>query len=157
MQPGQGSASRGAKCADTVTEQKRRLAAAFAWAGTHREKCGADGARGLLAQARWSTVGPIAYANNDMASRTVAWTLALGYDWMHDYLSEADKVAIRTAIRARTLPMFNDLKVFISAYPFNSHGNLTLTLTAAIGALMAGQIPEADDWVKEAGPMAGAG
>lgn len=154
VQPEPVSSSKGSNYDDTVTEQKRTLAAAFAWAGTRRTKYGAEGARRLLAQARWSTSGPIAYSNNDMASRTVAWTLALGYDWMHDYLSEADKAAIRAAIRARTLPMFNDLKVFISAYPYNSHGNLTLTLTAAIGALMAGEIPEADDWVKEAVPMA---
>ncbi|HXN15547.1 MAG TPA: heparinase II/III family protein, partial [Usitatibacter sp.] len=103
-----------------------------------------------IAQAIWSASGPVGYANNDMASRTVAWTLALGYDWMHDYLSESQKGAIRAAIRARTRPMFEDILPRLSNYPYDSHGNVTLGVVAAIGALMAGELPEADRWVKEA-------
>jgi hypothetical protein len=141
---------------DTVAEQKRTLASALAWVGTKNPKYGADGARRLVAQARWSTSGPIAYAGNDMASRTVAWTLALGYDWMNDYLSDSQKALIRAAIKARTQPMLDDLleRRLILSYPYDSHGNETLTITAAIGALMAGDIPEADQWVKEALPAA---
>ena len=148
------SESKNANYEDTVSEQKRTLAAAFAWAATHQGKYGADAARRLMEQARWSTMGSISYFRNDMASRDVAWTLALGYDWAYDYLSAAQKRAILAAIRARTQPMFEDIVARISTYPYDSHGNLTLGIVAAIGALTAGDIPEADNWLKEALPMA---
>lgn len=148
------SGSKNANYEDTVNEQKRTLAAAFAWAATHQPKYGADAARRLAEQAAWSTLGSMSYFQNDMASRTVAWTLALGYDWTYDYLSATQKRAILAAIRARTQPMFEDIVARISTYPYDSHGNLTLGIVAAIGALTAGDIPEADTWLKEALPMA---
>lgn len=146
--------SKNANYDDTVDEQKRTLADALAWAVTKDPKHGDNAMRRLLTQARWGTTGQISYANNDMANRTVAWTLALGYDWLHDYLSEGQKATLRGAIRLRTQPMFEDMIARYSPYPFDSHANITLNTVAAIGALMAGDIPEADNWVKEAIPMA---
>ena len=141
---------------DTVDEQKRTLASALAWAGTHDPRYGADAARRLLAQAAWSTTGPIGFSQNDMASRNVAWTLALGYDWTYDYLSAEQKKKILEAIRARTRDMYEEYVATneISRYPYDSHGNLTLTVTAAIAALTAGDLPEADEWLKGAAQMA---
>jgi hypothetical protein len=78
----------------------------------------------------------VGYAANDMASRTIAWTLALGYDWMHDYLNTFQKAAIVSSIRAHAQPMFDDIGPRISKYPMDSHGNVSLTLLAAIGALI---------------------
>ena len=50
--------------------------------------------------------------------------------------------------------MFEDILPRVSRYPFDSHGNVTLNIVAAIGALMVGDIPEADAWVREAVPAA---
>jgi hypothetical protein len=136
-----------------VVEQKRTVAAALAYAATRDPKYGENAARRLMTQARWSATGLIGNANNDTANRTVAWTLALGYDWLYDYLNDAQKAAIRAAVRARTQPMFADLARTTTS-PYDSHGNVTLNTVAAIGALMAGDIPEADEWVKEAIPAA---
>ncbi len=141
---------------DTVAEQKRTLAAAYAWAATHNPKYGADAARRLVAQAKWSTTRRISFRSNDMASRNVAWTLALGYDWTYDYLDAAQKKAILEAIRTRTKDMYEQYVATdrITKTPYDSHGNLTLTITAAIAALMAGEIPEADEWMRGALDMA---
>ena len=141
---------------DTVSEQKRTLAAALAYAGTKDPRYGADAARRLLAQARWSTTGPIAFKNNDLANRNVAWTLALGYDWIYDYLTPAQKKTILDAIRVRTRDMYDEYVATndITRYPYDSHGNLTLTVTAAIAALTAGDLPESDDWLRGAARMA---
>ena len=139
---------------DAVSEQKRTLAAALAWAGTHDRRYGEDAARRLMTQAAWSTTGPTSYKTNDTANRTIAFTLALGLDWTYDYLSAQQKQAITTAIRARTQPMFEDILKKVTAYPYDSHGNVTLNTVAAIGVLMAGEIAEADNWVKEAVPAA---
>ncbi|MGZ5064878.1 MAG: heparinase II/III domain-containing protein [Usitatibacter sp.] len=150
------SGSKDSNYDDTVDEQKRTLNSAFAWAGTKNPKYGADAARRLLAQARWSTTGPIAFRNNDMASRNVAWTLALGYDWTYDYLSSGQKAEILAAIRTRTRDMYEQYIATgeITKNPYDSHGNLTLTITAAIATLMAGDIPEADEWMRGAVDMA---
>ena len=141
---------------DTVAEQKRTLASAYAWAATHTPKYGADAARRLVAQSQWSTSGRISFRNNDMASRNVAWTLALGYDWTYDYLDAAQKKAILEAIRVRTRDMYEQYVATekIAKTPYDSHGNLTLTITAAIAVLVAGDIPEADEWMRGAVNMA---
>ena len=154
VQPEPMATSIEANYEDTVAEQKRTLAAALAWAVTRQQGYGNDAARRMLAQAKWATDGPIAYAKNDMANRTVAWTLALAYDWAHDVLRPGEKQAILAAIKARTQPMFDDVVNRLGAYPYDSHANLTLTIVAAIGALTAGDIPEADQWLQEALPLA---
>ena len=139
---------------DVVAESKRALNSAFAWAMTRNPTYGADGMRRLMNLTAWSATGPISFTNNDMASRSVAWTLALGYDWMHDYLNPFQKAAILHAIKVRTQPMIDQVVPRIAKYPYDSHGNVTLTLLAAIAALTAGDIPEADQWMKAAFPMA---
>jgi hypothetical protein len=154
VQPEPNATSQGSNYDDTVAEQKRTLGAALAWAVTRENRFGRDATRRLLAQAGWSATGPISYANNDMANRTVAWTLALGYDWMHDRLSADEKAQILAAIRARTQPMYADVVPRLATYPYDSHGNVTLVIVAAIAALTAGDIPEADAWLRDTLPVA---
>lgn len=138
----------------TVEEQKRTLEAALAWAATRNQRYAAEATRRLLAQAAWSKSGPISYAKNDMANRTVAWTLALGYDWLYDYLESSQRATLVAAVRARTQPMVDDIVPKVSNYPYDSHGNVTLTIVAAIATLMAGDIAEADRWMTDTLPMA---
>ncbi len=153
VQPEPMSGSINSNYDDTTAEQKRTLNSALAWATTRQKRYGADATRRLLAQAAWNTEGTLSYKTNDMGSRNVAWTLALGYDWLHDYLDDGQKKVIREAIRVRVKPMYEDM-ARLSGYPYDSHGNVTLTLVAAIGALMAGEFPEAERWVKETIPQA---
>ena len=154
VQPEPRSGSDNANYDDTVAEQKRTMAAALAYAVTRERRYGEDAVRRMMAQAGWSVDGPISYAKNDMANRNVAWTLALAYDWVHDYLEPAQKKAVLAAIKARTEPMYKDVVGRLGAYPYDSHANLTLTIVAAIGALTAGDIPEADRWLKDTLPLA---
>ena len=139
---------------DTMAEQKRTLAAALAFSVTGEKRYAADTRRRILAQAAWSPLGTTAYKSNDMASRNVAWTLALTYDWMHDQLSAEERKQMLGAIRARAQPMYEDLSKRLHGYPYDSHGNVNLTLLAAIAVLMAGDLPEADAWVREIVPLA---
>ena len=154
VQPEPQSGSDNSNYEDTVAEQKRTMAAALAYAVTRERRYGEDAVRRMMAQAAWSTDGPISYAKNDMANRNVAWTLALAYDWIHDYLRPEQKKAVLAAIKARTEPMYKDVVNRLGAYPYDSHANLTLTIVAAIGALTAGDIPEADRWLQDALPLA---
>ena len=154
VQPEPSSGSIESNYEDTVQEQKRTLAAALAWVVTRERRYGDDAFRRVMAQARWNTQGTLAYKTNDMGSRTVAWTLALAYDWLHDYLKPEQKAIVAAAIRERTQPMFRDVVTNLAGYPYDSHGNISLTIVGAIGVLMAGELPEADAWVKEALPLA---
>jgi hypothetical protein len=148
------SSSVGGNYDESVNAQKRALAAAYAWAATRDPRYGSEAVRHLVAQAQWDPAGPTGYRANDMANRTVAWTLALGYDWVSDRLDAPQKAAVLRSIRARTQPMFEDILPRVSSYPYDSHGNVTLNIVAAIGVLMAGDIPEADAWLREAVPAA---
>ncbi|HYC38450.1 MAG TPA: DUF4962 domain-containing protein [Usitatibacter sp.] len=154
VQPEPVATSDNANYEDTVAEQKRTLAAAFAWAATKNPRYGHDAARRMLAQAKWNVNGPISYKKNDMANRNVAWTLALAYDWTHDYLKPAQREEILAAIKARTQPMYEDVVNRLAGYPYDSHANLTLSIVAAIGTLTVGEIPEAEAWVRDAVPLA---
>ena len=146
--------SQGTNYDAVVTESKRASASALAWALTRQPAYATDGARRLMNLASWNPRGPVGYKANDMASRTIAWTLALGYDWMHDTLNAFQKAAIVAAIKAHAQPMFDDIGPRISKYPYDSHGNVSLTILAGIGALMAGDIPEADEWLRSTISMA---
>jgi hypothetical protein len=152
--PEPSSRSKDANYEAVVAETKLAMAAAFAWAMTHQPAHGAEGARRLMNLASWNPRGPVGYSANDMASRTIAWTLALGYDWMYDQLNTFQKAAIAAAIKAHAQRLFDDIAPRITRYPYDSHGNVSLTLIAAIGALMAGDIPEADEWLRSTVSMA---
>jgi hypothetical protein len=156
VEPEPKSGSKNSNYDATVNEQKRALNSALAYAATKQGKYGDDAARRLMAMAGWNVSGPIGFRNNDMASRNVAWTLALGYDWMYDYLTPEQKAAILEAIRFRTREMYNEYIATseITKNPYDSHGNLTLTIMAAIASLVAGDIPDADKWVSATVPMA---
>jgi hypothetical protein len=137
-----------------VAATKLATASALACALGHQPTHCMDATRRLVHLASWNPQGPAGYKSNDMASRTIAWTLALGYDWLHDSLNPQQKGAILAAIKAHAQPMFDDIAPRISKNPYDSHGNVTLTIVAAIGALMAGDIPEADEWLKSTISMA---
>jgi hypothetical protein len=154
LPPEPRSGSKDANYDAVVAESKRAMSSALAWALTRQPAYGMDGARRLMNLASWNPRGPVGYKSNDMASRTIAWTLALGYDWMPDALNAFQKAAIVAAIKAHAQPMFDDIAPRISRYPYDSHGNVTLTVIAAIGALMAGDIPEADEWLRSTISMA---
>ena len=154
VQPEPKSTSLESNTEDTMAEQKRTLAAALAFSVTGEKRYAADTRRRILAQSAWSPLGSTAYKSNDMASRNVAWTLALTYDWMYEHLSAEERKQMLGAIRSRAQPMYEDLAKRMHGYPYDSHGNVNLTLLAAIAVLMAGDLPEADTWVREIVPLA---
>lgn len=154
VQPEPSSGSDDSNYEASVAEQKRALGAALAWAATHQSQYGDDAARRMLGLARWNPAGATSYKKNDMANRTVAWTLALAYDWAEDRLTPTQRQQVLAAIEARTQPMFDDVSLRLASYPYDSHGNLTLGIVAAIGTLMVGEIPAAERWVRETIPLA---
>ncbi len=141
----------------TGDECQRTLNAAVAWLVTGKEQYFVEALRRVLNLASWDPHGTTAYANVDQASTQIAWTLTLGYDWLYPRLDTGQRNLLIAAILARGSDMYNDIigsRARVAIHPYDSHGNLTLTYLAAMSAMLAGDIPEAQSWLRDALPLA---
>ena len=140
-----------------VAEGRRTLDAALAWLATRNEAYYAEALRRLLNLAAWDPHGATSYALADLAAREITWTLALAYDWLHPRLDENERSLVRAPILARGSAMYNDLigaRARVATYPYDSHGNTTLTTLALVCVLLAGDIPEAYNGLAKTLPLA---
>lgn len=143
--------------AQTEAESSRTLNAALAWLATGREDYLAEALRRALNLAAWDPRGSTAYATLDQASRGIVSTLALAYDWLFSRLDPLQRDLLRAAILARGTDLYNDLiagRARIAVHPYDSHRNVTLTVLAALSTLLAGDLPEAETWLRDALPLA---
>jgi hypothetical protein len=141
----------------TAGECQRTLNAALAWLVTSKEQYFVDALRRALNLASWDPRGSTAYANVDEASRLIAWTLTLAYDWLYPRLDANQKNRLLAAILARGGDMYNDIigsRARVAIHPYDSHGNVTLTYLAAMSAVLAGDVPNAQSWLRDALPLA---
>jgi len=135
----------------------RTLEAALAWLATWREEYFAEALRHALNLAAWDPAGSTSYAAADQASREIAWTLALAYDWLHARLDANQRGLLLAPILARGADMYNDVigaRARVATYPYDSHGNTTLTALALVCVLVAGDIPEAYNGLAKTLPLA---
>jgi hypothetical protein len=115
-----------------ATEESRRAIDALrAYAATRDAGHYTEALRRVMHLASWNARGTTGYAAAAEDARTVAWTLALGYDWLAPRLDEAQKDRILGALRVRTADLKRD----------TSHDS-SATLTAIL-TLVAGDLPEA--------------
>lgn len=138
-------------------ESRRTLDAALAWLATRDEAYAAEALRRLLNLAAWDPHGATSYAAADQAARELTWTLALAYDWLHARLDDTERGLVRAPILARGSAMYNDLigaRARVATYPYDSHGNTTLTVLALVCVLLAGDIPEAYNGLAQTLPLA---
>ncbi|MBI3043076.1 MAG: heparinase II/III family protein [Betaproteobacteria bacterium] len=141
----------------TQEECRRTLEAALAWLATLREEYFVDALRRALNLAAWDPRGSTSYANVDQASREIAWTLALAYDWLFSRLDANQKSLLLAPTLARASDMYYDIigsRARVAIYPYDSHGNTTLTYLAVICVLLAGDVPEAWVGLRDTLPLA---
>ena len=119
-----------------ATEESRRAIDALrAYAASRDAAHYEEAARRVMHLASWNPRGATGYAMAAEDARTVAWTLALGFDWLEPRLDDAQKDRILGALRVRA----SDLKRDTSP---DSSATLTAILT-----LVAGDLPEARVWL----------
>jgi hypothetical protein len=118
-----------------MEESRRAIEALRAYAASRDTAHYKEALRRVLHVASWNPRGATGYATAAEDSRTVAWTLALGYDWLEPRLDAAQKARILGVLRVRA----GDLKQ--DATP-----DSTATLTAIL-TLVAGDMPEARVWL----------
>lgn len=94
---------------------------------------------------------------NDLAVQRLTYSLAVIYDLLHDVLSAAERTAIAEAVDRYTRPLFEryvlDPERSLAHRPMNAHGFRILGSIAATGLLMAGDLEQADEWVRQALPL----
>lgn len=140
---------------NTGEEAKRIQNAAFAWVVTKQRKYLDQAKRRALSMARWNPRGSTGYKHHDLAAKMVANTLTLTYDWLYEDLTNEERVALLEAIRPRMQDMFAALAGHggLNLVPYDSHGYETMGKIAAIAVLLAGDIPEAEQWFAQSVPL----
>jgi hypothetical protein len=143
--------------AQTNDECLRMLYSALAWLVSSNQAYFADALRRAQNLASWDPHGSTAYANVNQASSLIAGTLSVVYDWLYPWLDANQKNLLLASILARATDMYNDTvggRARLAVYPYDSHGNITLTYLAVISVLLAGDIPQAQSGLRDALPLA---
>lgn len=157
-QPEPASGSVGTNWSDAHDECLRTSAVAAAWLITGQQRYLTDAVRRLKNLASWNPNGTTSYNVDgmDLGAREIAWTLALAYDWLWPNLDNATRSQVLATIKTRTAHMHDDLigsRSRITTHPRNSHGAVTLTVLGALSTLVAGDLPEAQVWLRDTLPL----
>lgn len=110
----------------------------------------------MLALASLDPRGATGVKSEDLSARHVAWTLALGLDWLYPHLSVDDRSRLVRAIAIRMEDFAHSLVRGprpLERQPLDSHGNEVLGALAEIGVLLAGETALADRWMSEFVPL----
>lgn len=140
---------------NTGEETKRIQHAAFAWVVTKNRKYLDQAKRRALSMAHWNPRGSTGFKHHDLAAKMVAFTLTLTYDWLYEDFTREERAVLLDAIRLRMQDMFDALAGprGINLVPYNSHGYEIMGKIAAISALLAGDVPEAEQWFAQTVPL----
>ena len=136
-------------------DARQAIEAGFAYIATGKKIFAREAIRRALNMAEWDPRGPTGFKTYDLVSRRIAWSLALVFDGLHDELTEDERVRIAAAIEIRAADMIADLvgpNHRLENYPYDSHGWETLGFAAAIVTLIAGDVPQANEWFKQIVP-----
>lgn len=117
-----------------LEESRRTIAALRVYAATGEQHFFSDALRRARHLAAWNPRG-----RTDEDSRSVAWALALAYDWLGPRLDNTQKTQLLAPLRERTNELINVV---------SPDGRPTLL---AIATLLAGDVPESKLWLVKLG------
>lgn len=104
----------------------------------------------LLELADWDTGGPTSRDYNDECSFRVAYALAFGYDWLYEYLSEAELRHVGQVLLERIRQVadhvMNDSRIHVSLYDSHAVRSLSSVLTPCCIALL-GEEEQVREWL----------
>ena len=121
--------------AGRVLEDETHLQSAKAW---------------LLAAAAWDPDGKTSRAYTDEWAFRVVLALAWGYDWLHEDLTEDERVTVRKALLARTRQVADHAikNAAIHVFPYDSHAVRSVSSVLIPCCIaMLGEEPEAEEWL----------
>lgn len=140
-------------------EVKRTLHALSAAVLLREERYEQDAVRRLQNLASWDADGSTSYNRRglNMAARTLTHVLVLGFDWLHPKLGNEERQLLLKTIKTRLSHMHADVigeRSRVAQRPRDSHGQLSATMLGMMSALVVGDIPEAEAWMRDALPLA---
>ncbi|MDX1341614.1 MAG: DUF4962 domain-containing protein [Reinekea sp.] len=104
----------------------------------------------LIAMAQWDVHGASSRHYNDEVGFRVIITLAWGYDWLHNQLSEPQRHCVQTALQVRTQELFHHLteQAKIHIFPYDSHAIRAISAALVPAAIaLHGEVDEAAHWL----------
>jgi len=113
--------------------------------------------RRVLNLAGWKPDGSTGYASQDQADREITLALALALDWLPQSLSTDERKKVTDALVARGQALLRALSEWprpLNQFPYSSHGQTAIGFLTVVGLAAAGDVPEADAWVRFALPTA---
>lgn len=112
------------------------------------ERFAAEARRLLLAACEWDPVGATGYRYNDEAGMPFAFMTTRTYTWLHDYLSEEDRAAVRAVMAVRGDEMYRHLSGKLHIWrPWDSHANRAWHKLGELGIVFHDEIEGAAEWV----------
>ena len=95
--------------------------------------------------------GSTSHINQDQGNRTIAWGLAIAYDYLNADLTPRESAVWLDIIQSRTAAIYSDLKSGdwrLEEMPFDSHGATNLLYLVTISTLMIDSLPDAENWFR---------
>jgi hypothetical protein len=136
----------------TSTESQQLRVAALLWHTTGNRFYLEEAKRRGDALAALNPAGSTSHMQQDQGNRSVAWGLAVAYDYLSTDLPPEQAQRWLGIIRSRTAAIYSDLKSGgwrLEQMPFDSHGSTNLGYLAAISAVMIDGFPEAEGWFRD--------
>ena len=107
----------------------------------------AENARRIMLEvADWDYDGATGIHSVDHAAQGLLYSMSLGYDWLYDYLNEADRAKIRGCITKRGRSMYEFLNP-LNSDPTNNHPWFCTAALGIGGLAIYNEVPEAKAWV----------
>jgi hypothetical protein len=146
-------------------EAERLLATTYHWLISNSDIAKADAKRRALHLSKWDPRGATGVWYQDQAARSIAWSLALAYDWLYAQWSPEEKQLLLDAIRPRVVDMLGkpvqgypsgwaglDGGTKLDRLPYDSHGVTTMARLAVICSALVGHGPVFDDCFRQVVP-----
>jgi len=112
-----------------------------------KEEYGQLARRILLDCARWDPKGATGYRYNDEAGMPYAYYFSRTYTFVHDLLSEEERVLCRQVMKTRGEAMYQHLYPRHLWRPYSSHSNRAWHFLGEVGIAFLDEVEGADDWV----------
>lgn len=126
-------------------EEDKILMSALGWLVTGNPVALTETKRRALNLAGMSPTGMTGFLKHDQAGRSVAWTLALAYDWMYSEWTTQERETLLAAIAPRLADMLGtgpyglDRARALDRNPYDSHGGGAMARTAVICTVLVGE------------------
>jgi hypothetical protein len=107
--------------------------------------------RRTLHLAGLNPLGATSFRAEPGSARRLVWVLAVNYDWLYEHFSAQERRLIEESVKRRASDLVASVLSPVEGVinrPLNSYANDSLPSALSIAILMAGNLPEAEAWMR---------